>query len=584
MTSSANKSIRRWEADSAGIRLIDDGTDSPIVINLPTDSNSNATFKGDVETSSLIVNDNLAVRGVSNEIGPAAKLLLSTGTTKANSSPTASVTWDQWSTRRYEVGTIWEQYDQARWGLAASPSTGTPSTFYYAQMVYGGKSVISAFNAVGQAVGSNWATGVGGDGNVFAWGSDIGIFGIDTSVGPVAYYAEAYNTSGVRTKRVFISNGEAWKSFRMAYDSAANELVGTMVNYAGSGKLQFFRYNGTTGAFIGTINPNYPTSWNVRSLNVGSFDFGSKMYIVGFEESYAFRVFNASGVEQTQHSFRIVGNTYGMGGLYWDGSVFWSHNNKTMTLGKHTNLTWGTGVSDTIYYGMTWYDSDAAGAGGTNETAMGNTNSITMLKRAKLQYAIPEYPPYLNTDSPNAARIYAGRSTTTPANTKPGVPTGFWLQGTISSPTKSGSFPVVLSGTNPPTVNDFPASSPAAFQSTENLATPNLLASGDGLGNWGALKFDTLGKVRIGANGNTIGQFKSGLSSLTTDANGAATISHGLGVTPSAVVGNLTFTSSYVLSFGSFTSTTFAVTVWNSSTLAKAASVTLSIYWMATTA
>jgi hypothetical protein len=74
---------------------------------------------------------------------------------------------------------------------------------------------------------------------------------------------------------------------------------------------------------------------------------------------------------------------------------------------------------------------------------------------------------------------------------------------------------------------------------------------------------------------------RSTQTTITTDANGEATINHGLPVTPISVIGNTTPTTApRICQTGSFGPTTFTVRLFNTDNT-RAASTTFTINWMA---
>jgi hypothetical protein len=397
-------------------------------------------------------------------------------------------------------------------------------------------------------------------------------------------WVEKYNVSGAKTGEVQLSGAvlTAWVDYVAGYDAAAGQIYMFSTNHGYNGRATVFKYNATTGAYIGSLYLGVSTSWSARSINVGTFDYGAtKKIIVGYRESVAFRVHDATtGTEDTSQRFAVYGKTGNIGGLEWDGTQFWSHNQKSRRLVKHSTYSPASGVSTTIYYGHSWYDS----AGTVHESSISARRTITAERRAKLTYTLPAYPAYVDADSVNAAIVYAAKSSTYPSNTEPALST-FKPQGTISSPTQTAPFDINLTtGLAPNGGTPFVAGTPARMNSTES-GTPNILLIGDGTGNIGPLQFNAVGKVKFGAVGTQVSNVKYFKNSYSTITGGDIQIPHGLSVTPSFALARLDGSITFDCTVKSLDATNIVVTVYNTTTgVAVASGGSYSIAWIATTA
>lgn len=190
-------------------------------------------------------------------------------------------------------------------------------------------------------------------------------------------------------------------------------------------------------------------------------------------------------------------------GTAYDGVNFWTYGSDGY-LYKHSNEYWDPAVTSSKVWGRaTLYDGDAGGTG-LHETTPGPAISFTYNRRARLKATLPVPPDNGGLDDPDRIRLYMGRGAASPANGS------LWLQYTGLGPTTITS--LATSGSNPPTVNSFPASNAAKFRTDDD----GLQIKGDGSG-----RFVTLTVGPAGGTAETVsteGPFYNGFMAAPTSA------------------------------------------------------------------
>lgn len=167
-------------------------------------------------------------------------------------------------------------------------------------------------------------------------------------------------------------------------------------------------------------------------------------------------------------------------GSAYDGTNFWTYGADGY-LYKHSNEFWDPAVTSSKVWGrVTLYDSNAVG-GGPYETTPGPAISFTYNRRARLKATLPAPPFNGGTNDPDSIRLYAGRGATSPANGS------LWRQYTGLGPTTFTT--LTVSGSNPPTVNGFPASNPAKLRNDDD----SMYVKGDGSGRFVTLEVGPAG-------------------------------------------------------------------------------------------
>lgn len=565
---------RRWEADEYGIRLYD--VDETLIINFPTDPNGVASIAGDFVATSLTVTDQLAIRGLVNEISKGAQVTLSSGTSAPSSPPAVAIEWDTVSTVRdatydpYRVGLAWDS-NSARWILGQNYSGGG---FSFAEYLNDGYS-----NTFG--VGYLWGEEVDNvtsvtvlNGIAYALGVDDPNSYVQASDG--FYYVEGWRLSdGVRVSRwkyphVFGTSGTAHRKPFISNDGT--NLVIAFTNYS-SNFVQWRKFNPSTGALVGsTVTSNLAVPKDFSAFIITNADFGVPRYIVVPSGEATAKAMDAAGAAQANDDFPLPSTN--VTGLGWDPSNnrFVSHDPNAARFHFHTGINWTT-QSSTWWVSTTWHDPDATG--GTHETAQGPRKSFTMKKRSSLRISPPPLPvrPVPNTTNDvTTSRIFIGRGASDPGRTyMENVATTSATSYVLSAMT----FPTGVAVTPPPAISDFPASSPAKIVS----AGGNIVLNGDGTGSAGAITFgasatsDTTIAGRLSVNGRYIPAVATGqTASLPSVASGgfhSLTVSFPAGrftaapkVTVSASSGRLNAAARAV------TSTSFTLEVFNCSAAA----------------
>lgn len=208
---------------------------------------------------------------------------------------------------------------------------------------------------------------------------------------------------------------------------------------------------GTTGRY-GVAERGWNT--NQRSLNVS----GGAFYPGGSGNNW-------SSADKEAESFESP--TANRRGMAWDATnaCFWTYGGDGLMY-KHTSTFWNPNTtSSKVWAEHTFYDS----VGTVHESTPGPITSITWNRRSSVKFSLPPITAG-GVDDPNQIRTYMGRGATQPTNAN------MWLQFGTSGTTATVST-ITLSGTNPPTVNSFPNSTPGKITSDDGTT---LVISGDG--------------------------------------------------------------------------------------------------------
>lgn len=549
---------RRWEADPAGIRVYD--ADGTILINFPTDADSFSSFYGDLVATSLTVTDQLAIRGTVNEISKAAQLVLATGTTAPSTSPTVVVDWESFTTAADAT------FDPYKYGAVR-----VGSYVYYAQDVYGGKTVIGRRNADTGATDLTWSnltTGLrSGLGGLTAIGNVVYVLGTRVSATLVTtWWVEGWDV-GTRAKVSEWQYPQGTDHRTPGIGTDGTNIVVALTNATNT--VQWRVFDKASGAKIGsTVVSNYTVAKDIVGISIGAFDYGATRAVVHAKDDTNFNVFTISGTTAT----RQVNDEWPVAtgsktrGFYWDTarSRFVSYTPTEGRFHVYTGIKWTT-ESSTWWASGTWYDPSTAGTG-THETAQGPRKAFTMKRRARLRVTVPPLPvrPVPNTDDDaTASRLYLGRGGSDPGRSK--MERNAELSGTRSVTLTAVTLPSGTSNaTNaPPSASDFPLSAPARITSADGTS---YVANGDGSGRWGAFEVATDGTVTV--NAAPVGAASTskagkrghwGVATVTPDATGYATITHGAGFTPSVVVATPEFAYYCGVDQDTITATNFQV-------------------------
>jgi hypothetical protein len=564
------ESGRRWEADSAGIRVLD--ADDTLLVNFPTDPDSWASIMADLLATSLTVLDQFAMRGT-GEISKGARLVLSGGTTAPTSPVSVAIDWP-WHAAT--AGGTLAGFDPYRSGLAW-----WQSRWWTAQNVYGGTAILNDWAADGSGGGPAADIATNLDSaymGVAVLGSDLWVLGT-RDAGDFRYdvWLERYNTAGTRTAQwLFWADRPSFEAQQFALGSDGATLYVAFRNSVDS-KVYWRTVNPSTGVVSSSQATTLTTSKEVSSLTVGTFDFGGTRMVLTLNDTAQAYVLNTAGTLQPNEHFPLP---VGTGRLHtaWDSATFHTFDPAGARIYHHTGIRWTT-ESSLWWASSTWYDP--AATGGTHETAQGTRKSFTMKKRSRLTVTAPPFPVRpipTTTDDVTAARVYLARGASDPGRTY------MELAGTAAAPSRtvpltSFTFPAGTAVTPPPASSNFPASAPGEVTSAD-LST--LIFRGDGSATLGGLLITATGATtaKLGANGRRINAMDFGSSSTAFNASGQLTVNHTLGVAPSAVVATARGTLAYAITVASYTSTTITFQVVNSSH-ASAGAVGVPFDWIA---
>jgi hypothetical protein len=484
---------RRWEADADGIRLFD--ADGTLIVGLPTDPNTPASVAGDFTATSLTVSDQLAIRGLVNEISKGAQVVIAGGTTAPSSPPSVIIDWDTYIATVYTQNTA-SAFDPVRTGWQRYSDH-----YYYAQVLYGSGVSIGRAQALS-------AYGIGQRDQFYGTGydNDIWVNPSLTVIGNIAYvlglnkagngyYVAGYNldtkaqVSKWQYPHVFGTSGSAHRKPVIGVNGSNVSIAFT--NYSSS-VVQWRTYNPTTGAQVGgTGVTNFTTTLELTSFGFTNADFGSSRMFLTVDGSANVFILSSAGVSQPDEHFPTA-STH-IRGCGWDNVIgrFVTFDAPGSRMYIHSATTW-TSQSSLWWISNTWFDSNATG--GTHETAQSPLKSFLMKKRARLLVTtgiLPVRPIPNTTDDATAARIYIGRGSGSPARTyMERIAT--LADGVRTLLIDNLTLPPAAAVSPPPAASDFPASAPGRIISADGS---KIVLNGDGTWTLGPLSADVNGKV-----------------------------------------------------------------------------------------
>lgn len=483
-TIASAESGRRWEADADGIRLYD--VDDRLLVVFPTDPEQAAAISGDLTASSLTVLDQLAIRGLVNEISKGAQVVLASGTTAPASPVQASWVWPSVST---SFGAGYEGFHPGRPGLALWQGLWWTTVRQYGTSKFS----LEARNMDGsQALGQKITTGIVVPLGLTVLDDVVYVLGheIDSWGNPTTYWVEGYNPSKTRVARwqyphVVGTSGNAHR--RPAIFNNGNSIVIAYTTYSDPA-VKFRTFAADTGVSIGnTLTQAGSTALtDLMGGWSGTADTGGYRYwVIGAGKSVAYAY--AAGQRVPTGDFPLPSNK--ILGLFYDGTRFWSHDAEGARLYQHSVSQWTSG-GDSLHVASTWVDDDPAGAG-IFETTVGRIVSLAAKKRAFLRVTVPPLPlrsTPTTPDDPIASRVYLARAATAPA------PSGLRLLKSFASGERTADIDqyVTLPATAPPGASTFPASSPAQIVSADGA---RIALRGDGSFTLGTIVGDKNGNV-----------------------------------------------------------------------------------------
>lgn len=475
---------RRWEADQDGIRLYD--VDETLLINLPTDPNQPAIFTGDMLASSLTVVDQLAIRGLINEVSRGAQLVLASSTTAPSSPPSPSIEWESLQLTVSDGSDINIYNNITRLG----------SYYYATYKPTGYTTYLKRFNASTGALDTSFTQSL----------TSFTVPNGTAVIGNVIYMGGRNSSGGTFRVAGFDTTTNTWVSdwsvaFPANYASGAIGTDGTNIitctNDINTGAITWVVRNKATGAVISTVNATgYSNSSQLAGLTAGNFDYGAGRVVVNFSGDSNLRVFTTAGAYQSNETFPVATGA-SPSSVTWDATraQFVTITSSTAKLHFYTSIKWTT-ESSTWWFSSTWYDPDSTG--GTHETDQGPRKSITMKKRARLRVSLPPLParPVPNTtDDVVQQKVFIGRGSSDPgrANMEFQIATSAtsYLFDSVTLPAGAAAVP-------PPASNNFPAGTPALLKSQSNTFWVDGTGAGQaGPLNWGS---NVNGDVNVTAN------------------------------------------------------------------------------------
>lgn len=260
--------------------------------------------------------------------------------------------------------------------------------------------------------------------------------------------------------------------------------------------------NGTPVAVLSTLNcaADLTVGAEIGTALYGSFDFGSPRYVfASHADPYNFWVCNTDGTHDVNNDFESP--SAAKRGTLWNGSWFY-------TLGSDGVMYWHWGPkwtteSNKWWGSYTYYDDVVAGTG-LHETEPGNSQVITMKKRAAARIFLPTFTPGGGDDDPKKIRFYLARQAGEPILTE-------WHLQTTTTDNSFAIFTPNWTGAAPD-VNPFPGATPA------KLRTSRLHSDGESM-----LWFNGVGEGRwLGEDWHTVGDATTGMG--TTFASGYSAV------------------------------------------------------------
>lgn len=295
---------------------------------------------------------------------------------------------------------------------------------------------------------------------------------------------------------VFHSDGSTSASTRLDAAQNLERTMGSDGTYLvrvwrdDNNNCRWQRYNPSTGAKVGA-EVNTGSNINPMAMISGSFDFGSKRYVIAGPNYTS--VLSTSGVNDLNYRFR----TSGAKGITWDGSNFYTLQEGRIV--KHTGALLGQGPDVPLYVSSTWYDANPSG--GTHETSQSPMKERTFYQRGRhaIRTSAPVQGPG-GVDDPNGARFYVGWSASRTRMELQGVDSpgvGQFAEvglDDLTLPSVSGS-----ASNPPPASGNFPTSTPYEHYSQATIpgtSDPQTSIKGDGSARLWALTFPRTSRYR----------------------------------------------------------------------------------------
>lgn len=359
------------------------------VVDLPTNPAKAARFSGDVIANNLTVVNNFLLQGQNNSVSAGSTLTLSAGIGAPSSSPSVDYSWDNVQTWMTNDLTAWKSglwYDSGR---------------YITTNAFFGASVLG-INADGSAnFNYTAADDAGGEGHVPYGVVKISgkFYVLVNDAGDGLWKVRRYATSGTGFSTLeatwtydehtyFGVTSTEWKIDGWNPSALKDPVIGYgtpdgtnfyiyIARCNKAGKIIVSRYN-TDGTGGVNTTTNITDNQNLRSINIGQFDYSGYRWVITTEgttsRSATNYVTNTSGTHQTTETWESP-NGNKMWGLCWNGSQF-------VALASNNRLYWHTGVASTgtnaWYAKAAWYNGVNSGSKNVSAiTGTGTTATIT---------------------------------------------------------------------------------------------------------------------------------------------------------------------------------------------------------------
>jgi hypothetical protein len=426
------------------------------------------TFKGDLEATAATFTGSTAFRGPT-EVAKGAQVTLQDASTPPAAAPSAVVGWPDPVVSNLIVGCYGLVWTGTEWASAQDAQSSVDR-------------ITIKFTGGGSDIDLTGTT------NCHPWGGLTRI-GTDwytlaqrlTGGGVYEWLLLRFNSSGTQQASAFYTpiSGSfgSGGSLSGGLGPAAIGTDGTNLLVAEfddpNNRIRIQTRNPSTLALSSTFNTatNPGFTGPIVGVKKGSLDFGSSQYVVMSRNGTHTWYFDATtGVYNGSAFYNPQPGS--MSGFDWDGTRFWSTRAKSVAsnawIYKHTTYTW-TGSDPLPHFATsTWRDTDATG--GTHQTDMSPVVTFDMKKRAAVTLTSPAIPDSGGTDDPDAVSFFLGKVDTTRTNlwqqTLPAAGVNTIIVGDA----------ITLTGTNPPSSNNFPGGTSATIENP----TGTLVVSGDG--------------------------------------------------------------------------------------------------------
>src|SRR6266540_3982845 len=335
------------------------------VVDLPTDPLLPAYFAGDVDANSLTVRDDFLLQGTGNALAAGGIFTLNASIVAPVGTPTLSFSYDQAQTWMDNTFSSWKS------GLWYDPGTYVTTNAYFGGQAFG-TSAGGAFlfnkamadDAIPNGYSPYGLVKISGKFFVLINDQTDGLWkvrryastgtGFDTLETTLFTY-DRHTTMGCTATE--------WKIDGFNGSALNDPVIGTdgtdiyIARCAKGGKIWVAKYN-VSGTYQSEVTTNITDNQNLKSLNIGTFDFAATRYVISTEgnatkvaKNY---VTNTSGAHQTTETWGTPGDRK-LWGTCYNGTQF-------VTLTQTNRLYFHTSVAKTgtnVWYTKgAWYDGN----------------------------------------------------------------------------------------------------------------------------------------------------------------------------------------------------------------------------------